>query len=143
MDDFEEDVVVLPVKGVRSFSYQDFGTLIAQPWVEERVRHYAASHELTSGGYGAIHLRAGSKTWAGGWEEGNHALTKTIREKFPSLETYLETVHKDLLSKQKRVQKESLRCKIRWPDGSLYCRTLLGLPRSGQVATESVAHLIG
>lgn len=107
MDDFEEDVVVLPVKGVRSFSYQDFGTLIAQPWVEERVRHYAASHGLTSGGYGAIHLRAGSKTWAGGWEEGNHALTKTIREKFPSLETYLETVHKDLLSKQKRAQKEA------------------------------------
>ncbi len=107
MDDFEEDIVVLPVKGVRSFSYQDFGTLIAQPWVEERVRHYAASHGLQSGGYGVIHLRAGSKTWAGGWEEGNHALTKTIGEKFPSLETYLETVHKDLLSKQKRAQKEA------------------------------------
>lgn len=107
MDDFEEDVVVLPVKGVRSFSYQDFGTLIAQPWVEERVRRYAASHGLHSGGYGVVHLRAGSKTWAGGWEEGNHALTKTIREKFPSLETYLETVHKDLLSKQKRAQKEA------------------------------------
>jgi len=105
LDDLEEDIVVLPFKGLRTWSYQDFGTVVVQPWIEERIRHYAVSQGLQSGGYGVIHLRAGSKTWAGGWEEGNHALTKTIQEKFPSLEVYLETVHKDQLSKQKWAQK--------------------------------------
>ena len=106
LDDFEEDIVVLPVKGVRTWSYQDFGRVVVQPWVEERIRGYSGVHGLKSGAYGVIHLRAGSKTWAGGSEEGNNALIKTIRAKFPSLEAYLETVYKDLLSKQKRAQKE-------------------------------------
>ena len=32
-EDFDEDVVVLPVKGVRTFRYEDFGLVTCQPWI--------------------------------------------------------------------------------------------------------------
>lgn len=97
-EDFDEDVVVLPVKGVRTFRYSDFGLVSCQPWIQDRFRAFIRYQGLM-GKYGVVHLRAGSKRWAGGSEEGNETLKATIRSKFPNIDSYLEAVHRDLQTK--------------------------------------------
>lgn len=91
-DDFEQDVVVYAGTGFRSFAYADFGHITLNRWLSEEVKQYAKRQNLSSKNYDVIHLRGGSKKWAGG-HVALKSLAQQIDTQFPDLQAYFKTVH--------------------------------------------------
>ena len=89
--DFEEDVVVVPSKGIRTFNYNVFKYIEFNKWIENKIRNFVLEKKLISKKYDVIHLRAGSKPWANGDPE-NNTIRKHIEDNFPNLESYLDYV---------------------------------------------------
>ena len=64
--DFEADVVVYCGVGARSFTYADANAIRLSRWVEEEIRAVFFGEALEPQTYDVVHLRGGSKSWAGG-----------------------------------------------------------------------------
>ncbi|MDH4395544.1 MAG: hypothetical protein QE278_07690 [Limnobacter sp.] len=90
-EDFEEDVVVYAGTGFRSFAYADFGCITLNRWVSEEIKQYAKQQNLATKAYDVIHLRGGSKKWAGG-HVALKSLAQQIDTQFPDLNVYFKTV---------------------------------------------------
>ena len=105
--DFKEDVVVMPGINWREFYYTSFGEIVFNKWITDKMNEYAISNSLIPKKYDVIHLRAGSKTWAGGYNGNNKGYADKVKTKFPDLKTYLEFIHNDFDKK-----KNSLESKI-------------------------------
>lgn len=88
IDDFDEDVVVYSGTGFRAFSYADFSCLKPNAWLRKEVHTFAKKAGLVRGAYDVVHLRAGSKKWAGG-KVALEDLAKKIDQLFPDLAAYL------------------------------------------------------
>jgi hypothetical protein len=89
VDDFDEDVVVYSGTGFRAFSYSDFSCVKPNVWLKRELQRFARTAGLVRGGYDVVHLRAGSKKWAGG-KVALKTLAKTIDQRFPDLASYLQ-----------------------------------------------------
>lgn len=91
-EDFEQDVIVYAGTGFRSFAYADFAYITLNRWLSEEIKHYAKQQKLTKKSYDVIHLRGGSKKWAGG-HVALKSLAQQIDTQFPDLDVYFKTVH--------------------------------------------------
>lgn len=89
--DFEEPVVVYCGTGFRRYAYSDFKHLLPRPWLAQVFHNTFTEHQLQHKGYVVVHLRGGSKSWAGG-KVPLKSLAKTLDEAFPDLGTYLNEV---------------------------------------------------
>lgn len=94
--DRDERVVVCSGVGGRSSAYSDFGSLVASDWLEGKVKASAAEIGLGTGGYDVVHLRGGSKSWAGGVVN-LKSLEEKIRRAWPTRESYLQDMRSRLL----------------------------------------------
>lgn len=91
--DFDADVVVLPGVYRRRCFYKDVGLMQLSPWAEQRVQALlAAQPELRRFGYDAVHLRGGSKAWAGGYVP-LKGLAEQIATTWPDEDHYFERMH--------------------------------------------------
>lgn len=91
--DFDADVVVLPGVYRRHCNYRDVGTMQLTPWAEERLQALLASGSaLHRFAYDAVHLRGGSKPWAGGHVPLKD-LADHIEKTWPDEELYFERMH--------------------------------------------------
>ena len=89
--DLEADVVVLPGVGHRSFRYNDLSHLKLADWLQERISGFAADIGLVAGLYDVVHLRGGSKRWAGG-NVPLKCLDASIHKRWPTQDSYLDDV---------------------------------------------------
>lgn len=87
--DIDADVVVLPGTGHRSFRYNDLNQLELAGWMQGRIRGFAADLGLAAGQYDVVHLRGGSKRWAGGTVP-LKCLDESIHKRWPTQRSYLE-----------------------------------------------------
>lgn len=90
-EDLEADVVILPGVGHRSFRYNDIGCIQLAPQIQERVISYATQQGLGAFEYDVVHLRGGSKEWAGG-SVPLKDLNETIHKQWPDLQRYLQVL---------------------------------------------------
>lgn len=90
-DDYDFDVVVYPSVGMRTFAYSDVALIRPSKWVEYKIRQFAKGLRLEEQKYDIIHLRAGSKAWAGG-KVPLANLNKAIHAKWPDKNTYLDSI---------------------------------------------------
>ena len=90
IEDFDEDIVVYSGVGFRGFAYSDFQHIHPAPWVIDRIRLSGLSDFLGSSDYNVVHLRGGSKTWAGGDGSGAKEYVDKVNQQFPTLEKYLD-----------------------------------------------------
>lgn len=98
IDDFDEDVVVYSGTGFRAFAYSDFSCLKPNAWLRKELKAFAQKAGLVRGAYDVVHLRAGSKKWAGG-KVSLVDLAQKIDKKFPDLATYLDQLQTTYESK--------------------------------------------
>jgi len=89
--DFDEDVVVYAGTGFRGFRYSDFGHIRANRWLSGFIQDFGRKRGLVRGRYDLLHLRAGSKKWAGG-DVALKSLAEKIDAKFPDLDSYLDAL---------------------------------------------------
>lgn len=87
--DHEADIVVCPGVGKRSFAYSDCGAIVLADWLKDRISAFASEMGLKRGGYDVVHLRGGSKSWAGGFVP-LKSLDERIKETWPTKESYLD-----------------------------------------------------
>jgi len=91
--DLDADVVVLPGVYRRHCAYRDVGLLRLTPWAEARLQALLASQpQLHRFGYDAVHLRGGSKPWAGGHVPLKD-LADQIEKTWPDRDQYFERMH--------------------------------------------------
>jgi len=91
--DFEADVVVLPGVYRRHCAYRDVGTMQLTPWAEERLQAMIdPGLQLRRFAYDAVHLRGGSKPWAGGHVPLKD-LADHIEKTWPDEDIYFERMH--------------------------------------------------
>jgi hypothetical protein len=64
--DFEHSIVVYPGIGLRKFQCSDAIHLRPAPIISEAVQACVNEYQLSSGQYDIVHLRGGTKSWAGG-----------------------------------------------------------------------------
>jgi hypothetical protein len=64
--DFEHSIVVYPGIGLRNFQCRDALHLRPMPLISEALQACVNEHQLSSGQYDIVHLRGGTKSWAGG-----------------------------------------------------------------------------
>lgn len=64
--DFEHSIVVYPGIGSRAFKYRDALHLRPAPLIFESLQACVDEYDLSSGQYDIVHLRGGTKSWAGG-----------------------------------------------------------------------------
>lgn len=95
LDDFEEDVVVYAGVGYRAFAFVDFASIRPNLWVARNLNDFALQHNLTRHGYDVVHIRAGSKSWAGG-DVHLKDLKQRIDAKFPTAESYFSHLRESL-----------------------------------------------
>jgi len=95
--DHKEDVVVCPGVGNRTFSYSDFGAIKPSPWLKEQIMSATASLGIKGGRYDVVHLRGGSKPWAGGVVN-LKPLEERILRAWPTRESYIDDIHARYLS---------------------------------------------
>ena len=98
--DFKQDVVVMPGTDQRSWKYASFGEIVFNKWITDKMDNFAKSNGLISESYDVIHLRSGSKSWAGGHEGTQKSYAEKIKSKFPDLKTYLNVVFEDYNTKK-------------------------------------------
>lgn len=89
--DVDDDVVVYAGSGFRGFRYSDFQSLRPKAWLSRAIRDYLRLHGLRTGHYDLVHLRAGSKSWAGGKVD-LKSLKETIDGKYPDVDSYLNAI---------------------------------------------------
>lgn len=87
--DFNEDIVIYAGVGKRTFNYSDFVNVHPARWVRDRLSFFAKELKLSKKGYRVVHLRGGSKKWAGGSAGGVASLEEKIEKKFPTLQSYI------------------------------------------------------
>lgn len=104
-DDFEQDVVVYAGTGYRSFAYADFANITLNRWLSEEIKQYAKRQNLGRKNYDVIHLRGGSKKWAGG-HVALKSLAQQIDNQFPDLQVYFKAVHAKYTELQAKHQAE-------------------------------------
>jgi len=90
--DVDAEVVVYCGVGKRSFTYADAGAIQPARWIEDRIRDDFTKWALKARQYGVIHLRGGSKSWAGGYVP-LRDLREKINTLWPSQESYLESIY--------------------------------------------------
>jgi hypothetical protein len=88
VSDFDADIVVYGGVGKRSFRFSDLNNLRLSRWVCERIEASVQQHGLSTGSYDVVHLRGGSKRWAGGHVP-LKSLDTEIHERWPSQDAYL------------------------------------------------------
>lgn len=108
-DDFEQDVVVYAGTGYRSFAYADFANITLNRWLSEEIKLYAKRQNLGRKDYDVIHLRGGSKKWAGG-HVALKSLAQQIDTQFPDLQVYFKTVHAKYLELKAKNPEERRVC---------------------------------
>lgn len=86
--DHEHEVVVCPGVGARFFAYSDCGAINPEPWLKDRISSFAREQGLKAGGYDVVHLRGGSKSWAGGVVP-LKGLDDRIKKAWPTRDSYL------------------------------------------------------
>ena len=95
--DFDAEVVVYCGVGKRSFTYADANAVHLSRWVQDRIKRDFFDERLEPRLYGVIHLRGGSKSWAGG-----HVPLQDLRQRidglWPNQISYLESMHGAYLS---------------------------------------------
>lgn len=87
--DLDADVVVLPSIGHRTFRFSDATHLQLADWLQERITGFAADLGLAADHYDVVHLRGGSKRWAGGTVP-LKSLDISIHKRWPTQQAYLE-----------------------------------------------------
>jgi len=98
-EDLNEDIVVLPGVRKRSWRYSDFASISFAPWILQNLNKFGADNEISDRSYNCVHLRAGSKSWAGG-NPGTHPdYSESIKNKFPDCHSYLANVFSDFNEK--------------------------------------------
>jgi hypothetical protein len=101
LDDFEDNIIVYAGTGFRAFTYGDFSSIKPNWWLSKGIRTLANDFSLMRGAYNAIHLRAGSKKWAGGKVRVEELATK-LSQQFPDQATYLKKMRDAYESKCRR-----------------------------------------
>jgi hypothetical protein len=91
LPDYEDEVVVCPGVGSRSYAYSDCSLIELSPWVRSKIEAAADELGISGGSYDAVHLRGGSKSWAGG-RVPLKSLDERIKGKWPDMESYLSYV---------------------------------------------------
>ncbi len=92
IEDYDADVVVYGGVGFRGFRFTDLNHMRPQPWLEKILVRSFEENSLEAGQYDVVHLRGGSKSWAGGQVRlASHA--KKIDEQFPTQESYLDFLY--------------------------------------------------
>ncbi len=104
--DFDEEIVIIPGCGNRSYIYKEFSSIIFNKWITDKIKNFAIEKKLIFKSYNIIHLRAGSKQWANGHPGNNPQTKKSLEEKFPSLNKYLKVLHEDLKNKVNKKSSE-------------------------------------
>ncbi|MCQ8896835.1 hypothetical protein NQT62_10375 [Limnobacter humi] len=89
--DFDADVVVYAGVGFRAFRFSDFSSLKPKAWMSADLKRYARNRGLVAKDYDVVHLRAGSKPWAGG-QVALKSLAEKLDAQFPDLNAYIEQV---------------------------------------------------
>ncbi|MEM6448016.1 MAG: hypothetical protein AAF704_15845 [Cyanobacteria bacterium P01_D01_bin.123] len=90
--DFHHDVVVLPGIGHRSYRFEDFRRVFLVGWITTQLKRFAAQQHLCRAHYDVVHLRGGSKVWAGGKVK-LPEITAQIGARWPTRESYLNEIH--------------------------------------------------
>lgn len=91
--DLEADVVVLPGVYRRVCNYADVRWLLPSRWLELRLRSLLQPHrELRRFQYDVVHLRGGSKSWAGGYVP-LKGLAEQIEKTWPEEDGFFERMH--------------------------------------------------
>ncbi|MEK9556155.1 MAG: hypothetical protein VW352_06900 [Gammaproteobacteria bacterium] len=99
-EDLIEDIVILPGVRKRSWRYSDFASISFAPWILQNLKKYGADNDIRYRSYNCVHLRAGSKSWAGG-NPGTHPnYSEMIKTKFPDCDSYLANVFSDFNEKK-------------------------------------------
>lgn len=100
--DFDEDIVVYAGVGSRTFSYSDCKKIQLSPWLRNRILSEAEALGLCTVSFDVIHLRGGSKSWAGGTVP-LKMLNEKIHHTWPTQASYLKDLHlkyQDLINNQ-------------------------------------------
>ncbi len=87
--DYNENIVVYPGVGHRTYTFQDFRKIKLARWIVERIRRFVDRKKLYLEDYDIIHLRGGSKEWQGG-RVLREELRDEINTKWPTREDYLD-----------------------------------------------------
>jgi len=95
--DFTEDVVVYPGVGERVFHYADISHVTIDHHVEAYILQFADQLGLFSKSYDVVHLRGGTKHWAGGSIE-YESPVKHLHTQWDTHERYLEEIYHKHLS---------------------------------------------
>lgn len=106
-NDFTEDVVVYCGTGFRGFRYSDFKKLELRPMVSMNLKSYLLHKNLNWGKYNLIHLRAGSKKWAGGKVKLKD-LAEKIDNQFPDANSYFKHLRESWIAKVSETDRNSL-----------------------------------
>ena len=70
--DFKEQIVVYPGIGKRTFNYSDIKHVILDKFVLDAIEDLSKKYSLQRNLYDVVHLRGGTKSWAGGLIRSNH-----------------------------------------------------------------------
>lgn len=89
-NDYPEDIVVYASVGYRGYRYGDFAHVVPARWVADRLKRFSAELSLKRGAFDIVHLRGGSKKWAGGSAGRLKDLDNKIHGTYPTLESYLD-----------------------------------------------------
>lgn len=95
--DFDAEVVVYCGVGKRTFTYADANAIHLSRWVQDKIKQDFLNERLEPRLYGAIHLRGGSKSWAGGYVP-LQDLRQRIDGLWPNQISYLESLYRAYLS---------------------------------------------
>ncbi len=90
--DFDADIVVYPGTRVRNFSYADLDHIRLRKWLHDRIRRFLTENNLLYRQYDVVHLRGGSKRWAGGRVR-LASLADAIHKRWPTKEAYLDGLY--------------------------------------------------
>lgn len=85
--DFEQDIVLYPGTGWRTYRFIDFNNIIFAKNIKKIASDFKENHNLINKKYNCIHLRAYSKVWCEGLVL-NKRLKNRIDKTFPSKEIY-------------------------------------------------------
>lgn len=92
MCDFEETIVIYPGVGHRTFHYIDASHIIPSDDIKVEIMSFAEKYNLVENGYDVIHLRGGTKTWAGGEISDDHP-DKDLHQQWKTKEDYLRNIY--------------------------------------------------
>jgi len=106
-EDYQQDVVVYPGVRYRTFEFSDLGSIELSDHVKKKIQKDLQDLKLYDRNYDVVHLRGGSKSWAGG-KVPLESLNQEIHERYPTQNSYFITLMSQYMQVREQLPEREL-----------------------------------